>query len=114
MSLCEKCLCLEFSGPFFPAFGRNTDIYSVNTKYGPENSEYCHFSHSVFNFFISCLPPFLMNGNKIYFLPFTTKYVVFNRRFENSLRKLANMFSTYFEHANVDHIMAVAVLGSKF
>ena len=35
-----------FSGPYFPVFGLNTEIYSVNQeyrntgKYGPENTPY--------------------------------------------------------------------------
>ena len=45
----------SFSGPFLPAFGRNTERYDMKylsvfspnaRKYGPENSEYGHFSRS--------------------------------------------------------------------
>ena len=42
-----------FSGPYFPTFELNTEIYPVNAgKYGPENSEYEHFFCSVR--FVSC------------------------------------------------------------
>ena len=41
--LYKKCPCLELSGPFFPAFGLNTD---------QNNSEYEHFSRSEYNQFL--------------------------------------------------------------
>ena len=31
-TLCEKCPYLEFPGPFFPAFGLNTERYSVSLR----------------------------------------------------------------------------------
>ena len=43
-----------FSGPYFPAFGLNTEIYSVNLriqpntrKYGPEKTPYLDTFHTV-------------------------------------------------------------------
>ena len=49
--LCVKCVhTRSFSGPYFPVFGLNTEIYSANLhnqrerwKYGTENSEHGHF-----------------------------------------------------------------------
>ena len=52
----EKCPNTVFSGPHFPAFGLNTEIYSVNlciqSKYRKirtrKNSVFGHFSRSVY------------------------------------------------------------------
>ena len=44
-----------FSGPYFPVFGLNTEIYGVNSvssrntrKFGPENTPYLDAFHAVF------------------------------------------------------------------
>ena len=50
----EKCPNAEFSGPYFPAFGLNREIYSVNLRNQSEykkirtrkNSAFGYFSHS--------------------------------------------------------------------
>ena len=52
LTLCEKCPNTEFFfGPYFPAFGQNTERYSVfspNTrKYGPEKTPYLDAFHAV-------------------------------------------------------------------
>ena len=52
----EKCPNTDFSGLYFPLFGLNTEIYSVNiripSEYGTiktrKNSIFEHFSHSAF------------------------------------------------------------------
>ena len=50
-TLPEKCPYSEFSGPYFPAFGLNTEryLYSVRIRENADqkNSEYGHFSISV-------------------------------------------------------------------
>ena len=53
--LCEKCPNTRvFSGPYFPAFGLNTERYFVflriqSGKYGPENTTYLDTFHAVNN-----------------------------------------------------------------
>ena len=43
----KSVLSQSFSGPYFPAFGLNTERYCPNSgKYRPKNSEYGHFSRS--------------------------------------------------------------------
>ena len=54
-TLRENCPNAEFfSGPYFPAFGLNTKIYSLNrrirfkcTKYGPEKTPYLDTFHAL-------------------------------------------------------------------
>ena len=64
VSLREKCLNTEFfSGPSFPVFGLNTEIYSVNfliqSKYGKirtrKNSAFGHFPTDLVVFFQTIL-----------------------------------------------------------
>ena len=40
----EKCPYSGFSGPYFPSFELNREIYAPNAgKYGPEKLQYAHF-----------------------------------------------------------------------
>ena len=63
-TLCEKCQNTEFfSGPYFPVFGLNTEIYEVNlciqSEYGKirtrKNSIFWHFSRSDIDILITVL-----------------------------------------------------------
>ena len=49
ISLRKKCPYSEFSGLYFPAFGLNTERYEVRKNTNQKNSEYGHFSRSVFD-----------------------------------------------------------------
>ena len=54
ITLCENCPNSDISGPYFPTFGLNTEIYSLNlpipSKCGKirsrKNSDFGRFSHS--------------------------------------------------------------------
>ena len=50
LELHERVRIRSYSGPYFPAFGLNTETYSVFSanegKYEPEKSEYGYFSRN--------------------------------------------------------------------
>ena len=49
---------------------------------------------------------FFVNGN-ICFPPFIRKCAILNARFEYHLKRFADRFTAYFDHADADHIMAM-------
>ena len=56
VALHEVSKCGVFSGPYFPVFGLNTEIYGINVhiqsdtgKYGPEKNLYLDTFHTVWN-----------------------------------------------------------------
>ena len=113
LSILSRCLksshIRSFSGPYFPTFGLNTEIYSVNREY----CGYGHLPHSFYTI-LSILFLYVIWYNKISlsqqynaksfhhtvlkFLDFTQKRIQnLSKRLRGAFFKLQNSLSQMFE-----------------